>query len=132
MRQPSDQIKIGNYSYMYSNIMDDKIKYTGPGSDDFFNRTYYNVTTHKVSSLYTDPSTPSSKAKEPMARSPEVAKAIDGINYVCEHLRKEDLEKMVFSSSIRHNFYQDKLLYSLKTSMCYKGKGTVEICGIGH
>lgn len=29
------------------------------------------------------------------SRSPEVAKAIDGINYVCEHLKKEDLEKMV-------------------------------------
>ena len=31
---------------------------------------------------------------------PEVRKAIDGIAYVCDHLRKEDQEKMVFIFSL--------------------------------
>jgi len=33
---------------------------------------------------------------------PEVRKAIDGISYVCDHLRKEDQEKMVFFLYVLH------------------------------
>lgn len=33
--------------------------------------------------------------KAKMMSSPEVRKAIEGITYVCDHLRKEDQEKMV-------------------------------------
>lgn len=35
-------------------------------------------------------------------RSPEISKALDGITYVCEHLRKEDHEKMVIISDTRN------------------------------
>lgn len=100
MRQPSEQIKIGNYSYTYANILSEKFSSLG---DDFINKPFYKINTdnnynrqnlHSHLSLVHS-NKPMSKLKQPISRSSEVTKVIDGINYVCEHLKKEDLEKMV-------------------------------------
>lgn len=95
MRQPSEQIKIGNYSYTYANIMEDKYSSSLP------NRSLYAFNSESLYGKSRDRAQPYiagatfKKLKQPAGRSPEVAKAIDGINYVCEHLKKEDLEKIV-------------------------------------
>ena len=98
MRQPSYQIKIGNYSYTYANIMEEAAKY-----DAMLQKSYHNLSKDSHLKPPQQQQNPTSSTLFPdmkykhstSSRSPEVAKAIDGINYVCEHLKKEDLEKMV-------------------------------------
>jgi hypothetical protein len=100
MRQPSEQIKIGNYSFTYANIMEARVPKFDEHHDYFkmYNHNDMGYMRNRKSpavSNYSSTDYLSSKAATKPARSPEVMKAIDGINYVCEHLRREDEEKMV-------------------------------------
>lgn len=116
MRQPQDQIKIGNYSYTYANILNYSDNKKAPHMDQ--------ASFYKPHSLYNEynllrqrkskaSSCSNSQLNTPIKskksyKTPEVIRAIDGINYVCEHLRKEDEEKMVeidfFKKLIHLNF----------------------------
>jgi hypothetical protein len=143
MREPSDQIKIGNYSYTYAyNINGNRYSIAEGGF--LFNRFYYesaNETTqqnqqqevHKApynpsTVMYPNESTSSTKKKKSQDHyAPEVAKAIDGINYVCEHLKKEDLEKMV---DFGFRVYEIVLISVIL--FWSKGERTMEICSSGY
>lgn len=109
MRQPTDQIKIGNYSFTYANLLsaepsqiNNKLYPKQQNLESYYFKTHslYNdyggIFKRRKSniSVSSNPqtSTPVKLKKPP---TPEVTKAIEGINYVCEHLKKEDEEKMV-------------------------------------
>lgn len=107
MRQPSEQIKIGNYSYTYANILNEKSEYhptrenSRADSSSNYNKSNYNMNYAGSSDrslmharMFSFNSN-FSNLKRQLSRSYEVTKVIEGINYVCEHLKKEDLEKMV-------------------------------------
>jgi nicotinic acetylcholine receptor len=108
MRQPSEQIKLGSYSYTYAALNDE------PTGSSFNEQKYqhenycsiktsgnslyneYSIIRRRKSNLSINSNTQTSTpVKGKKMQAPEVAKAVDGINYVCEHLKKEDEEKMV-------------------------------------
>ena len=97
MRQPKGKILIGNMSYSYSTILQAPIKLKRQ-------RTPLRYTASaKPCDLYTDFNSAKSAStiKKKKYRTPALIKAMDDINYVCEHLKKEDQEKMVCLNLIR-------------------------------
>lgn len=131
MRQPSYQIKIGNYSYTYANIMEEASKYDElfshrPQQQQSMRKTAANHTMQS-SMIYTTSGGESGykykqySASSLPSQSPEVAKAIEGINYVCEHLKKEDLEKVVREQWKYVALVIDRLFLWIFTTACIVG-----------
>lgn len=116
MREPSDQIKIGNYSYTYAYNVNGH-RFSIAEASYLFNRFYTETSNEPQQqeirkspySLY--PDDPKTKKSSQEHYAPEVTKAIDGINYVCEHLKKEDLEKMVIYQKLFKIYSSFELIY---------------------
>jgi len=108
MRQPKGKILIGNTSYSYSNILSNNgstavvvvkapkmpLRYTASVKPCDF---YDDFDACKETATTTTSLSLGNVAKERKYRTPGLVKAMDDINYVCEHLKKEDQEKMVSS-----------------------------------
>jgi nicotinic acetylcholine receptor len=133
MRQPQEKIIIGNCSYSYSTLLENtdtskasqqkyplkanslynEYHFSSNNGQKVKKKTYSNNS--GSNSLLTTP------VKNKKLRSPEVLKAIDGINYVCEHLKKEDEEKMVREQWKYIALVVDRLFLWIFTSTCVIG-----------
>lgn len=123
MRQPQEQIKIGNLSFSYSNVFETNKQesYYKPVSSSQYNECgLVRQRKHKLSSLSNSLANTPVKAK-PKYRAPEVLKAIDGLNFVCEHMRREDEEKMVKEQWKYVALVVDRLFLWIFTTACIVG-----------
>lgn len=65
--------------------------------------------------------TPLAGRAKKVSATPEVRKAIDGISYVCHHLRKEDQEKMIKEQWKYVALVVDRLFLWIFTTACLVG-----------
>ena len=112
MRQPTGKIYIGNISYSYANVLKANVnvfkppkmpmRYSASVKPCNFYEDFDACKETTTSSIITtnETRTLSSSSKERKFRTPGLIKAIDDINYVCEHLKKEDQEKMVWKKGL--------------------------------
>lgn len=128
MRQPQKPIKIGNLSFSYGNILDsakeEPVVNCKPVQMHSLYNDYSLARNRKVKISSCSNSQVTSPAK-PKYRAIEVLRAIDGLNYVCEHLRKEDEEKMVREQWKYVALVVDRLFLWIFTTACVVGT-----CGI--
>ena len=133
MRQPKGKILIGNISYSYATLLKstdnnnnancnnsrlssgkraNPQKYSaGQKPCDLYDEFDYSVNkssstrehANKVASCST--SLLNTPVKEKKYRTPGLLKAVEDINYVCEHMKKEDQEKMVNTKLRRQLFF---------------------------
>lgn len=125
MRQPQNKIKIGNYSFKYSDILHNQ--------ESLF-KQHQNMF-KPISSYYTEGNTAGSTGqlmqygaydsntpvKRKLRASMEVIKAVDGINFICEHMRLEDEEKIVKEQWKYVALVLDRLFLWIFTLVCAIG-----------
>jgi nicotinic acetylcholine receptor len=133
MRQPQCDIKIGNYSFKYADILSDNGEALTKHHKHLFKPTtavhYYSDLVRyqksKTPGLNSGSSCPGSQVATPvrkkMKASMDVIKAVDGINFICEHLRMEDEEKIVKEQWKYVALVIDRLFLWIFTSVCAIG-----------
>jgi nicotinic acetylcholine receptor len=133
MRQPQCDIKIGNYSFKYADILTDNTDALTKHHQHLFKPTaavsYYSdlirYQKSNTSMMSSFGGVPGSQLVAPvrkrMKASMEVIKAVDGINYICEHLRCEDEEKIVKEQWKYVALVIDRLFLVIFTSVCAIG-----------
>ncbi len=121
MRQPQESIKVGNMSFKYSDILDDK------KPDQPANKVYKSpLTDSTIVNLvsYNDRLAPTNSnllSMKKNVKSVEVLRAIDGINFICEHMKNEDEEKIVKEQWKYVALVIDRLFLWIFTSACIIG-----------
>ncbi|CAF0792648.1 unnamed protein product [Brachionus calyciflorus] len=118
MRQPKDQIKIGNISFNYNNILSPN-SYMKPVERSGLYNDYNLVKNRKGKSVTYSNSCLNSN--RPRYRAFEVMKAIESLNFVCEHLRQEDEEKLVKEQWKYVALVVDRLFLWIFTTACIAG-----------
>jgi hypothetical protein len=105
MRQPRHKIQIGNLHYTYSTLLaksnlesENNEKMVSQRSPSIYDFRFMRPSLHHGKSHSCNNSrsnTPVRTNKASGRQLPEVIRAIEGINYVCEHLKRDDQEKVV-------------------------------------
>ncbi len=105
IRQPNYKIKIGNISYSYSTFLnknkanhideDNSLSYADHRSPSIYDFRFTRSSMRRTKAVSCSNSRSNTPDREKKTRLPEVIKAIDGINYVFQHMKQEDEEKVV-------------------------------------
>lgn len=102
IRQPNHKIQIGNISYSYSTLLNkNKVNHmeedagNNHRSPSIFDFRLTRGSMRRAKAVSCSNSRSNTPVREKKYRLPEVIKAIDGINYVFEHMKQEDEEKVV-------------------------------------
>jgi nicotinic acetylcholine receptor len=102
IRQPNYKIKIGNATYSYSTLLNkNKVEEDTPlscnnnRSPSIYDFRFMRSRMRQEKAMSCSNSRSNTPIREKKYRLPEVLKAIKGINYVFEHMRQEDEEKIV-------------------------------------
>jgi nicotinic acetylcholine receptor len=138
MRQPQCDIKIGNYSFKYADILSDKSDALTKHHQHLFKPTtavnyYSDLVRYQKSKTPLGGGINNSCAgsqlatplRKKMKASMEVIRAVDGINFICEHLRVEDEEKIVKEQWKYVALVIDRLFLWIFTSVCAIGTGAI-------
>lgn len=115
MRQPKEQIRIGNLSFSYASLM------TINKPNNIFRPIERNSLYNDLTLLRYSRGKPAVKSNKSKYRAVEVMKAIEGLNFVCEHMRQDDEEKMVKEQWKYVALVVDRLFLWIFTTACFIG-----------